>query len=368
MIEVKYEYLFNELNEIVPFTNAIKGDKYRLYPNAPLDYIFRQGEVNTPHFSLKSNNPFAGVNNNSSGSGGESIEHHNAKMKIAYELKYYDTIFEQWIEFDKVIPEFSHENKKRPDLSCYQNGKLAACIEIFKTSKKSEQDIEILKKLDCLIIEIDINNENRCEHIALPKVLESNREKYKELSEQYKRAKREEQSDLSERVQFAVRIETQFDYDPSEKLRELEREYKETAEKCQSGLSKIIEEVKIFESEVERKTTTRTERINIWLQKRLSKVKGRIDTIKAAKSEFDSVESELQRTKNEINRIENASQKTDYGIGKLESEIQELENNIRQRKHSFNEIAKQSKIEWFRNSWIKSEPQNIIQEIKYWLQ
>jgi hypothetical protein len=342
MIEVKYEYLFNELNEIVPFTNAIKGDKYRLYPNAPLDYIFRQGEVNTPHFSLKSNNPFAGVNNNSSGSGGESIEHHNAKMKIAYELKYYDTIFEQWIEFDKVIPEFSHENKKRPDLSCYQNGKLAACIEICNTNAKSELDIEKLKELKLPIIEIYIKDDNRCKHIVLPALLEANKGEYIQLKTTQRENKSEQQR--------------------------LEREYKATAEQCQSGLSKIIEEVKIFESEVERKTTTRTERINIWLQKRLSKVKGRIDTIKIAKSEFATVESELQRTKNEINRIENASQKTDYGIGKLESEIQELENNIRQRKHSFNEIAKQSKIEWFRNSWIKSEPQNIIQEIKYWLQ
>lgn len=343
MIDVKYEYLFNELNEITHFTTAIKGNKYRLYSDAPLEYIFRQGEVNTPHFSLKSSNPFAEVNNNSVGGSGESVEHYNAKMKIAYELKYYDTIFEQWIEFDKVIPEFSHTIKKRPDLSCFdKENNLVCCIEICFTNAKSPIDIEKLKELKVPIIEIDIKNDNKSKHIILPTLLESNKREYTEL----KGTQRE--------------IHTN--------QQQLKREYNSTAEQCQTGLSKIVEEVKIFENEVERKTTTRTERINIWLQKRLNKVKSRIETINTAKSEFARVESELQRTKNEINKTENAIQKTDYRLGKLESEAEEIERAINNRRKSFNEIAKQSKIEWFRNSWIKSEPQNIIQEIKYWLQ
>ena len=336
MIDVKYEYLFNELNEITHFTTAIKGNKYRLYPDAPLEYIFRQGEVNTPHFSLKSSNPFAVVNNNSVGGTGESVEHYNAKMKIAYELKYYDTIFEQWIEFDKVIPEFSHSIKKRPDLSCFdKENNLVCCIEICFTNAKSPIDIEKLKELKVPIIEIHIKNENKSKHIILPALLESNKREYTEL----KGTQREIYTNQQQ----------------------LKREYNSTAEQCQTGLSKIVEEVRIFESEIERKTTKRTERINVWLQKRIDKVKRRINTIK-------TTESELQQTKNEINKYENAIQKTDYRTGKLESEISNIETAITQRRNSFNQIAKQSKIEWFRNSWITYKPQNIIEEIKYWLQ
>lgn len=181
MKDLKYEYLYNSLNEITHISDAIKGEFYKMYKDEPLSFMVRDGDVNQKHFALikESTNPFEVVG--IIGGGSESPEHFNAKMKIAKELKYYDTIFKTDIHFDEVIAEKLYDVKKRPDLSCYQNGVLVACIEVFNTSKKSEEDIEKLKELDCLIVEIDIKNENRCKHIALPKMYEPYRTRCSEL-------------------------------------------------------------------------------------------------------------------------------------------------------------------------------------------
>lgn len=175
MSEIKYEYLYNEFNKLIHNTNAIRGADYRMYKDFPLDYTFKQGEQRE-FFTLK----------NGSETGGESPEHYNAKMKIVKEKKYFDTIFKQWIEFDNVVEEIYQIGNKKPDLSCYNDkGELVMCIEIFFTHRKSEEDIEQLKKIQVPIVEIDIKNENKCNHIILPALLESNRDQYNILRDQY---------------------------------------------------------------------------------------------------------------------------------------------------------------------------------------
>jgi hypothetical protein len=283
MIDLKYEYLFNELNEIVPVTKAIKGDKYRLNPNAPLDYIFKQGEVNTPHFSLKSNNPFYNGNN---GGGGESVEHLNAKLKIAYELKYYDTIFQQWIKFDKVVPEFSHENKKRPDLSCYdKENLLVCCIEIMKTNAKTDEDLEKLKELNVPIIEININDGNKSKHLILPKELESNKREYAII-------KAEEQR--------------------------LEYEYNRIAEKCRAGLSEIIKGNEYLKKQIERQTDKRVEIVDRWLQRKILTIENEIYSC-------------VEKTKQNINKIRSYTKRTQHDERQIRllREINNVENEIK---------------------------------------
>jgi len=184
----KYEYLFDIDNNLVHNSKAIRLNEYRLYPNEPLDYIYKQGEERE-YFAKKieSNNDFAFIGVKQSGIYGESPEHYNAKMKIVDEKKYFDTIFNQCIEFDNVIAEFYHDIKKRPDLSCYDNNNnLVCCIEICWSNAKTEIDIEKLKKLKVPIIEIEVKNENRCKHIVLTEVLESNKSKFEELQKEYK--------------------------------------------------------------------------------------------------------------------------------------------------------------------------------------
>lgn len=330
MSEVRYQYLFNEFNELVHHTKAVKGDKYRLYPDYPLNYIFKAGEHNIHHFSLKSEgNPFAVISNRMNIS--ESPEHYNAKMKIVDEKKYFDTIFNQWIEFDNVIPEFYHDIKKRPDLSCYnENNNLVCCVEICWSNYKTEIDIERLKKLKVPIIEIHLKNDNRCKHIILTEVLESNKQKLADINYELQELEQEQQR--------------------------LETEYNRLADKLQAGLSGITTDIKYFEINFKSEVKRRLDKIDNWLQKRKQRFGITIDA--------DKKNTVIER---EIKRIESEGEKRDYRIGKLESKIESIKSRITERRNAFNEIAEKSKIEWFRNSWIAYKPQNLIQEIKYWL-
>jgi hypothetical protein len=208
MSEIKYEYLYNQFNELIHNTNAIRGADYRMYKDFPLDYTFKQGDQRE-FFTLK----------NGSETGGESPEHYNAKMKIVKEKKYFDTIFKQWIEFDNVIEEIYQIGNKKPDLSCYDDkGELVMCIEIFFTHRKSDEDIEQLKKIQVPIVEINIKNENKCNHIILPALLESKREQYNRLRKEINRIQRAKQFNndtnrgyrneiekYQEKIQFCIR-------------------------------------------------------------------------------------------------------------------------------------------------------------------
>lgn len=186
----KYEYLFDADNKLVHNSEAIRLNEYRLYPGEPLDYIYKQGDERE-YFAKKieSNNDFAFIGVKPSGIYGESPEHYNAKMKIVHEKKYFDTIFNQWIEFDLVVPEFYHDIKKRPDLSCYDaKNKLVCCIEICWSNAKAEIDIIKLKELKVPIIEIHLKNDNKSKHLVLTEVLESNKSVFEELQKQFREA------------------------------------------------------------------------------------------------------------------------------------------------------------------------------------
>jgi hypothetical protein len=331
MIEVRHERLFDEFNKIVHFTKAIKGNQYRKYPNAPLDYIFRAGDKNIHHFSLKSEgfNPFAGISNNSTKE--ESAEHYNAKMEIADNKKYFDTIFNQWIEFDNVVTEFWHDIKKRPDLSCYDSkNNLVCCIEICWSNAKTEIDIVKLKNLKVPIIEIHLKNDNKSKHLIFPTLLESNRQKLADINLKLREFEQEQQG--------------------------LEAQYNRLADELQKGLSGITTDVKYFEINFKGEIKTRLDKIDNWLQTRKQRFGIEIDADKKIKV--------IER---EIKRIENEGEKRDYRIGKLESKIESVKSGIREKRNTFNQIAEKSKIEWFRNSWMNYKTQNLIEEIKYWL-
>lgn len=312
-MELKYNYLYNRHNQVVFVENAIKDD-YKISLNSNLDYTFvepysrKDGTIVSGHFKLKSENPFASLG--SIESNPESIEHINAKLEIVYNKKYYDTIFNKWVVFDNVIEEQKQDNK-RPDLSCYVDDKLVCLIEIYHTNKKNEIDIEKLKLTGVPVIELDTYGNTK--HLVLPKILESNKREYTEIK---------------------TRIE------------DLRSEY-----------SKLAIEL---HPDGERKIKKFTE----WLfnrKRREFKSFSHISRERKELREEDAINRDIKRIKNEI-------EKADYRVGKLEQEIERIESSIKQRRNSFNEIAKQSKIEWFRNKWMTYEPQNIIEEIKYWIQ
>jgi hypothetical protein len=328
----KYEYLFDADNKLVHNSEAIRLNEYRLYPNEPLDYIYKQGDERE-YFAKKieSNNDFAFIGVKPSGIYGESPEHYNAKMKIVHEKKYFDTIFNRWIEFDLVVPEFYHDIKKRPDLSCYDaKNKLVCCIEICWSNAKTEIDIIKLKELKVPIIEIHLKNDNRSKHLVLTNVLESNRQKYADINLKLRKFEQEQQG--------------------------LETEYNRLADELQKGLSGITTDVKYFEINFKSEVKRRLDKIDKYLQTRLQRFGVEADA-----------DQKIKPIEREIKRIESDAEKTDYRIGKLESEIESVKSGISERRNAFNKIAEKSKIEWFRNNWIINKPQNLIQEIKYWL-
>lgn len=312
-MELKYNYLYNRHNQVVFVENAIKDD-YKISLNSDLDYTYVEtynrtdGTIVSGHFKLKSDNPFAYLG--SIESNPESIEHINAKLEIVYNKKYYDTIFNQWIYFDNVIEE-KKQDSKRPDLSCYVDNKLVCLIEIYHTNKKTELDIEKLKLTGVPVIELDTYGNTK--HLVLPKILEFNKREFEQITNE---------------------------------IEKLETEYSRLAiELHPTGEKKINE-------------------LANWLSNRKKTEFKRFYSISRTGTQLreeDAINRDIKRVKNEI-------EKTDYRIGKLEQEIERLETSIKQRRNSFNEIAKQSKIEWFRNQWMTYKPQNIIEEIKYWIQ
>jgi len=300
MSNLKYEYLFNKDNILIHHLEAVRLNEYKLYADSELDFIYKAGDQRQ-FFSLKidDNNIFSNV-------GGESVQHYNAKMKIVYDKKYFDSVFNTYIYFDDVIPE-EWLGKKRPDLSCYQDNKLVACIEIHNTNKKTLEDIEIFKELSCLIVEIDINNENKCEHIALPKIFEIYRKEY---------------------------------YNLKSRIRDCKTEFEILANKIDSNYGGTKREIGIIEE--------------------------KNDNIKY---EFDRLSKDIKGGKyfdSKFKEIENKSKFIDKRSGILNKEIIGIENEIISIENSINKTAKNCKIEWFRSEWMGLSSQNKIEEIKYW--
>lgn len=246
-IEKKYDYLYNNKNVLTHFSEAIRGNEYKMYPNQSLDYTFKKGEIRE-YFSLK---------NDVTGSG-ESAEHYNAKMKIAHEKKYFDTIFQETVYFSKVVPEiFLFENKK-PDLSCYdEDDNLICIIEILYSNKKTIEDIEKLKLNKVAVIQIDIKNGNKCEHLVLPILLESNRAEYNRLAGKMRNSK--EKAERYKGIKNKIRNEQEF------KQKTL-RDNDEIIKKSDS----IRDEIRRIESRKCKNTTTRSVREGI------EKIKGLI--------------------------------------------------------------------------------------------
>src|SRR5699024_3297189 len=159
----------------------------------------------------------------------ESTEHYNAKMKIAQDKKYFDTIFKKEVFFDNVIPEEKHGDKT-PDLSCYVDGELVMIIEIAKSNPKTQEDIEELKKIGVPLVEINIEDNEQCRHLIIPKILATKNEKYIEVLERNERDANKiraiesvERGSIEANVQADIRRARRADFERHDNLkREIE--------------------------------------------------------------------------------------------------------------------------------------------------
>lgn len=324
MSQRKYKYLYNKNGILTHWKEAIRGDEYSLYPNFPFSFYYKQGTI-LEYFSIKNEdkNPM-----HDGGGGGESVEHYNAKMNIAYNKKYYDTVFKKDIFFDNVIPEKSY-NSKRPDLSCYVDDKLVMCIEIYRTNSKTADDIEELKKIGVPITEIDINNENKCKHIILPALLEVNRKKYNKLLSEYTGLKGQEGVLNSERIEKI-----------KDRIEQLRDQYNGIIKQSESIYYSVINEH--------------------------SELKNRIDTIKSENERFTEFENEYRKIEQSKERIYKSIYGTEKRIESINSRIERTINNRRKMEEAFTAIAKDCKIEWFRNKWMTTSCLNKTDELMYW--
>lgn len=306
MSDVKYEYLYNEFNILTHYSKAKRGNSYKLYENLPLDYTFAQGEERE-YFRIKeSNNPFASIGKNNIVS--ESPEHYNAKMKIVNDKKFFDTIFEKWIEFDNIIPE-QQQDIKKPDLSCYNSkGELIMCIEILYTHKKSYEDIIELKKLNVPITEINIKDDNKCEHIILPKILESNRGEFEIITDRVKQYKRNFSKELVELEEGVANIKKQIEREGTDRIQKIktwirERSYSRININIQIGNQETAIQYRINE----------TYKIIKDLREYSNRRKGNVD-IPKLNSEIERVESEIIEVKEliEINAFYSNPETNDF--------------------------------------------------------
>ena len=288
MSERRYEYLYNKNGDLTHHTEAIRGEDYCLYKGDEFHFTYKQGDEREYFVSkIGFKNPLYIGN----GGGGESVEHYNAKMDIVYNKKYYDTIFKKEILFDEVIPEKSHQSKK-PDLSCYVNGKLVMCIEIYNTNKKTNGDIEELKQLGVPITEININNENRCEHIVLPRVLEANREKYNKLIWQYKELKRTEGEFNSKKIDRV-----------KQEIESAEERHRNIIKESESIYYSVINEQSELKKRITRIREEQTEFNRT--KKRIENLRGEISTIteKLKECKETKIEDRINNFREQIRKI-----------------------------------------------------------------
>lgn len=280
---MKYSYAYDKKGEILSATECEKNETYFADYNLTVKLVKAEGEQRQ-YLRLANNNVFADIGRGGN-SQGESEEHFNAKMKIVKDGGYFDTIFDQFVSANKLIPEFKQGNKK-PDISCYdENNNLVMCIEIFHTHKKSEKDIEELRKLNVPVIEIDIKNGNKCRHIILTALLERHdaaiRSNYRE--------QREIQKSIND-------IEGRFD-------KAIQRISNERG----ADFEKIQVEYSYLEREIKKERTTRVFRIDKWIQGRKEDIKRKVFAIESNKwsiieqdERYKQIESDLKQKRNAI--------------------------------------------------------------------
>jgi len=141
------DFAYNENNEVVTIKDAVKNTPYFLYEDKETELIVAEGTINVKHFRTKSNSDNY-IN--------ESPEHYNAKMKIV-EDGYFIYRDAKIVPF-RVVCEKQIFKGKRPDITFYNEDNSILCvIEVFKTCRKTEEDIKQFTKENITVYEYNIN-------------------------------------------------------------------------------------------------------------------------------------------------------------------------------------------------------------------
>lgn len=326
----KYEYFYDSEKVLTHIDDAFRPNIYT--STEGVEFIVRDGEKNIKHYAVKER--VSALSYGFDG-GGESPEHYNAKMKIVKELKYYDSILKQEVHFAKVVPE-KGMNGKIPDLSCYDDkDELVMLIEIKYSNEKSEEDIEKLSVNKVPTVEIDIKNDNRCRHIVLPTLLETNKPRFEEVRRLFKESSK----------------------GFKEKIEKSEREYRENAEKYSPDINFFRDGIQEAKQGIQSEFREQISGINSSIESSIERIR---DGIRKCGEREKELRNDIESFKSKISNIDETP------VEKLEAEIDRICREVEERRGNTEKIAKNCKIEWFKSSWMKSNYNNKIDEIRYW--
>lgn len=351
----KYEYFYDSDKVLTHIDDAFKPNIYTSIEG--VEFIVRDGDVNIKHYAVKDHlrviNFF---------SAGESPEHYNAKMKIVKDLKYYDSILKQEVHFAKVVPE-KGINGKIPDLSCYdEEDNLVMLIEIKYSNEKSIEDIEKLSANKVPLIEIDIKNDNKCKHLILPTLLETNRKENERIQRLFKESSKEFKKEIEQAEREYESFKERFDSTITD-IKTLEEGVRGNGS---SEIWEIKRSIDKFREGIQSNGTERTREISKNIDRFRDRIQDEEYRLGDIKSEVKRKEQEIRTREREISGFDETTYKIDYRIGKVEAEIDRVELEIIQRKNNTKKIAENCKIEWFRTSWMKNPVNNKLEEIRYW--
>ena len=357
----KYEYFYDSNKVLTHIDDAFRPNIYTSIQG--VEFIVRDGEKNIKHYAVKDRLKSLGFGFTG---GGESPEHYNAKMKIVKELKYYDSILKQEVHFAKVVPE-KGMNGKIPDLSCYDDkDELVMLIEIKYTNEKSEEDIEKLSVNKVPTVEIDIKNDNRCKHLILPEALEANKPRFEEIRTATKRYSKKHQERIRRQDKKQSELEEAIRkvYINIDEFKEgIRTNGTERTLSFEAGIRFFREGIRQAEQGIRTDFRDHIQGINREAESRNKRFR---DAIRDCNKEGERIERDIKTYKREISNIDEAEFKIDYRIEKLEAEIDRICREVEERRGNTEKIAKNCKIEWFKSSWMKSNFNNKIDEIRYW--
>jgi len=314
---VKHLFAYDSDNNIININDAIKGNKYFLFPDKQVEIIVKAGEINRKHYALLSESnitfnglsiPFSRIN--------ESPEHFNMKMKIAKDLKFY----------------------YKSHIILLKSAKIEYTInEIIKTSDLSKEKRDYINKNNILTFKLYLNKNGNIDTSGIDVI------GCREIDE------------IRNRIELTrnnISIQKERESRITETIFELTRKSlpKETNSDKQHR-----ENVEIIESIRELKTSMGDIEKGVFREASKSFYNKAIITIK----EIRGTEQKVFDTEREIEQRTKAYRYFKKRVDTVRNEQGTIDSE-------FTKIAESCKIEWFRPDWVKYRTSNIINEIKYW--
>jgi len=355
-----YSHAYDEFNNLISIDDAINLDSrtYYRYRDKEIELINNfNGNKKGCYWSCKPNQ-YATINGKqyaySEDKDNESPEHKSAKAKIIIN-KYFTYKLNQVIVLNPVEEKRIEGSLFVSDIKAKLLDGTDCIIEIIKTSDLSNEKLEHLENNEILTFKIYIDEYGNQEHsrdsivgnkelTEIKKRILDGEGKLSELKDQFKTARKEGK----DQVLKIVSIYQEYLIDRAERIRKRNESIKRECESITKGNSSEV-------NDFERRIRFENNQITAFNTR-----------IRAIRVECENTEQEIEDIENKIRWIDRRKSKFDDYEGIIRGKIESIEKQTASITSQFIEIAKNCKVEWFRNKWITAPVQNKIEEIKYW--